>query len=75
MNSHFKIASQKISPQIIRESTIPSSFASSTLVAESSRVKLEQIRVPTFDGNPALWISFREMFCNLVHDDNSLTNV
>ncbi|XP_055623704.1 uncharacterized protein LOC129767108 [Toxorhynchites rutilus septentrionalis] len=38
-------------------------------------IRLPEIRVPEFDGNPEKWIEFRDLFKSLVHANGQLTSV
>ncbi|XP_037921406.1 uncharacterized protein LOC119658213 [Hermetia illucens] len=42
---------------------------------EPDAIRLEQIKVPTFDGTCPAWISFRDLFKSLVHDNGRLSGV
>lgn len=38
-------------------------------------VRLPEIKIPEFDGNPEEWIEFRDLFKSLVHANGQLTSV
>lgn len=40
-----------------------------------SKVKLPKISLPTFEGSYHTWLSFKNRFTNLIHDNASLSNV
>lgn len=43
--------------------------------SKESKVKLPKIELPTFSGSYHTWISFKNRFTNLIHDNKSLSNV
>jgi len=42
---------------------------------QSSQIKLPPINLPEFNGNMTAWVSFRDTFCALVHNNRVLDNV
>ncbi|KAF2890389.1 hypothetical protein ILUMI_15784 [Ignelater luminosus] len=38
-------------------------------------VKLPTINLPNFNGNPEEWLKFRDLFINLIHENEALTDV
>lgn len=57
---------------------IQDSPTSSTYVAsvhDSSHIQLPKIQIPSFDGDILSWISFRDIFLSLVHNNNALSNI
>ncbi len=42
---------------------------------DQSKVKLPKISLPTFEGSYHTWISFKNRFTNLIHENTSLSNV
>jgi Protein of unknown function (DUF1759) len=41
----------------------------------SSQIKLESLKVPQFNGDVKEWLTFRDKFKSLIHDNTSLTGV
>lgn len=48
--------------------------AGSSIISQS-RVKLPEIQLPSFSGNLSEWITFRDSFRSLIHQNNQLTDV
>lgn len=40
-----------------------------------SKVKLPEIRLPSFEGKLKEWVSFRDSFCSLIHENRQLTDI
>lgn len=46
-----------------------------TTPSQSSEIRLPQIQIPDFGGNPTDWLSFKELFDSIIHKRESLSNV
>lgn len=44
-------------------------------IREGSHIQLPKIKIPSFNGDLLAWISFRDVFKSLVHDNIALSNV
>jgi hypothetical protein len=42
---------------------------------EGSRIQLSKIQIPNFNGDILCWITFRDIFKSLVHDNVNITNI
>lgn len=42
---------------------------------KSAQVKLPKITIPTFSGKYTEWITFRDLFVSMIHNNNALDNV
>lgn len=52
-----------------------SPVSSVSSVNNTSQLKLPAIKIPSFDGNPAQWINFKDMFSALIHSNDNLSDV
>lgn len=48
---------------------------SSSSASKGSQVKLPKITIPTFSGLYTEWMSFRDLFVSLIHDNRDIDNV
>ncbi|KAF2886379.1 hypothetical protein ILUMI_19794, partial [Ignelater luminosus] len=48
---------------------------SSSNTGHKGFVKLPTINLPNFNGNPEEWLNFRDLFINLIHENEALTDV
>lgn len=55
--------------------TEPTRVASNSASIVSQSVRLPEIQIPKFDGNPELWIEFRDTFKSLIHANPNLTAI
>jgi len=53
----------------------PNSSSSVCGDQNSSRIQLPKIQIPSFDGDILLWITFRDTFKLLVHNNKELSNI
>lgn len=45
------------------------------VAVQQSKVKLPELKLPTFNGRMSEWVTFRDTFKNLIHNDSSLSDM
>ncbi|XP_075158086.1 uncharacterized protein LOC142231359 [Haematobia irritans] len=81
--NNFMVAKGKLLDSMSEfNTTISPSIHSSTFHAPASRceffsndIRLPKVDIPTFSGNYTDWISYRDMFVSLIHNNQGLSNV
>lgn len=53
----------------------PASVQNLQVLPASSGVRLPELKIPEFDGNPEDWSGFHDLFKSLIHDNYQLTNI
>lgn len=50
-------------------------YNSSSTTTRRRKLKLPEVKLPEFSGNAEKWLSFKNAFASLVHNDDDLTNI
>lgn len=57
------------------DNTLPPLNTSTTGTKDRSHIQLPKIQIPSFDGDILRWITFRDTFKSLVHDNEDITKI
>ncbi|XP_065094610.1 uncharacterized protein LOC135715141 [Ochlerotatus camptorhynchus] len=53
----------------------PAPVQQQQIMLPSSGVRLPELKIPEFDGNPEDWSGFHDLFKSMIHDNYQLTNI
>ncbi|XP_055522773.1 uncharacterized protein LOC129716955 [Wyeomyia smithii] len=53
----------------------PATVSEATSASFASVVRLPELKIPEFDGNPANWAGFHDLFLAIIHDHATLSNI
>jgi hypothetical protein len=72
-NLFYKVTSD--AKLLINSISNKTDIINSNLSESNSQVKLPNIQLPSFSGSFTEWITFRDTFLSLIHNNNSLTKI